>query len=154
HAGPVRRQFSGRRSDPQRQRGVAGDRRLASRAPARATVTYAALGPRLTTKNLHRSGGILPRGLRAGLFGLSDDERGWAARAGLLGHRCADGERASMTEEEWLVSTAPIAMLRQLRHKVGLRKLRLFSCACCQRIGNLIPEPWRYAVELSERYAE
>jgi hypothetical protein len=59
-----------------------------------------------------------------------------------------------MTETEWLASDNPNAMLRHLRHKVGLRKLRLFSCACCRRIWHQIPEPWRRAVELSERYVE
>lgn len=60
-----------------------------------------------------------------------------------------------MTEEEWLTSADPDALLDFLGKGPSERKRRLFACACCRRIWPLIPdERARRLVELSERYAD
>jgi hypothetical protein len=60
-----------------------------------------------------------------------------------------------MTEVEWSACTDSIPMLEFLRGKASDRKLRLFACACCRDIWDLIPsEPSRTAVEASEEYAD
>lgn len=60
-----------------------------------------------------------------------------------------------MTEAEWLECTDPVLMLAFLRGKASNRKLRLFACACCRDIWNLIQSgAGRRAVEASEEYAD
>jgi hypothetical protein len=60
-----------------------------------------------------------------------------------------------MTEADWLASAEPDGMLEYLRGKVSDRKLRLFACACCWRVGHL---PWdaasRTAVRVAEEFAD
>src|SRR5262245_812908 len=43
-----------------------------------------------------------------------------------------------MNETEWRTATDPNRMLHHLRDKGGERKLRLFACACCRRVGRLL----------------
>jgi hypothetical protein len=60
-----------------------------------------------------------------------------------------------MTEQEWLASSAPNKLLMYLTPAASDRKLRLFACACCRRMWDLLPEgPCRWAVETSERFAD
>src|SRR6516164_1297081 len=60
-----------------------------------------------------------------------------------------------MTQQEWQVCNAPDLMLTYLTAAASDRKLRLFACACCRLIWNLLPEgPSRLAVEASERFAD
>jgi hypothetical protein len=57
-----------------------------------------------------------------------------------------------MTEAEWLACEDPRPMLFDLADK---RKLRLFACAACRRIWELMPDDaCREAIEASERYAD
>src|SRR5205085_9131094 len=44
----------------------------------------------------------------------------------------------AMTEAEWLGGTDCRAMLRSLRGRASDRKLRLFACACWQRLRHLL----------------
>ncbi|MGF1577852.1 MAG: hypothetical protein ACFCD0_00655 [Gemmataceae bacterium] len=44
-----------------------------------------------------------------------------------------------MTEQEWWACTEPREMLEYLRQQTSVRKLRLFSSACCRRILHLVP---------------
>jgi hypothetical protein len=60
-----------------------------------------------------------------------------------------------MTEAEWLACSAPDLMLTYLTAAASDRKLRLFACACCRHIWDLLPEgASRRAVEDSERFAD
>jgi hypothetical protein len=60
-----------------------------------------------------------------------------------------------MTEADWLESVDPGRMLAVVRGKISDRKLRLFGCACCRRIWQLLPDPRsRRAVESAERLAD
>jgi len=60
-----------------------------------------------------------------------------------------------MTETEWLACDDPATMLRASQGHVSERKLRLFACACCRRVGAALTEAedWR-AIEVAERYAD
>ena len=60
-----------------------------------------------------------------------------------------------MTEAEWLACDDPTSMVDRLRGRVADRKLRLFFCACCRRLWQLLPdERSRAAIDAAERYAE
>lgn len=60
-----------------------------------------------------------------------------------------------MKEKDWLTCTDPIKMLRSLRGKTSDRKLRLFACACCRRIGHFLEHPEiPILIEFVERIAE
>jgi hypothetical protein len=67
-----------------------------------------------------------------------------------------------VTEQEWLESGDPVAMLTHLggqrrpsRTKAGKRRLRLFACACLRRQWDLIGRPQvRDGVVVCERYAD
>jgi hypothetical protein len=69
-----------------------------------------------------------------------------------------------MQEHEWLASLDPAAMLSWLTKPAGPanpriypsdRKLRLFACACCRQVWNLLTDPRsRRAVEVAERWAD
>ncbi len=75
-----------------------------------------------------------------------------------------------MTESEWLACSRPTLMLRHLlgtdyprvrdveafpNCKGSARQLRLFACACYDRVRHLLPQPLaQAAVEVAERVAE
>jgi hypothetical protein len=60
-----------------------------------------------------------------------------------------------MIETEWLTCQDPEMLLKFLWDSTSGRKLRLFGCACCRRIWDLIPEGWgQYALELAERFPD
>jgi hypothetical protein len=60
-----------------------------------------------------------------------------------------------VTEAEWLAGTDLAPLLGFLGPSAGERKLRLFCCACCRRIWDLLTDPRsRRAVEVAERYAD
>lgn len=59
-----------------------------------------------------------------------------------------------MTEAQWMHSTDLSAMLETLGGEVSDSKLRLFACACCRRIWELIDtDLHRRAVEYAEWFA-
>jgi hypothetical protein len=60
------------------------------------------------------------------------------------------------TEEEWLASTDPVALLRRAQFRSMLRrKSRLFAVACCRRIWDLmVDDRSRQAVDVAERHAD
>jgi hypothetical protein len=59
-----------------------------------------------------------------------------------------------MVASEWPVCTNPLAMIDALPQDFSSRKLRLFCCACCRRIWDLLDETCRRTVEVSELYAD
>src|SRR5262249_43822178 len=60
-----------------------------------------------------------------------------------------------MTESEWFECSTPAALLDLLNDRASKRKLRLFACACCQRIRHLFAnDRLDRLLELSEQYAE
>jgi hypothetical protein len=61
--------------------------------------------------------------------------------------------KAKMDSRIWR-GTDRAARLRFLDQPPNARKLRLFSCACCFRMGRWLDERGRAAVELAERYAD
>ncbi|HEY1187738.1 MAG TPA: hypothetical protein VGE74_08780 [Gemmata sp.] len=60
-----------------------------------------------------------------------------------------------MNESLWRDCAEPTPMLEFSQSLAGDRKLRLFACACCRRIWDLMTTPSsRTAVEIAERFAD
>jgi len=60
-----------------------------------------------------------------------------------------------VTEQEWLACDDPVAMWMFARAKVSDRKGRLFACACCRQVWELMTDPRsRAVVEFVERHAD
>jgi hypothetical protein len=60
-----------------------------------------------------------------------------------------------MTEAEWLACKDPAALIKALGRNPSKRKRRLFGCACCRRIWDLIPdEQGQAAVMAAEQFAD
>ncbi len=62
-----------------------------------------------------------------------------------------------MTEKEWLECVDPDKLLwaPQLRNKISERKQRLFACACCRRMWNLLTDDRsRAIVQIAEEYSD
>lgn len=63
--------------------------------------------------------------------------------------------RAARTADEWRSSRDPATLLECLRGTARERSLRLFACACCRAVWDLIPEgPHRRLVAVIEAYAD
>jgi hypothetical protein len=60
-----------------------------------------------------------------------------------------------VTEKEWLAATDPAPMLAFLRGRVSERKFRLFSVACCRRLGPLLKDTRvTTALDMAEQHAD
>ena len=60
-----------------------------------------------------------------------------------------------MDEIEWFGGSDPTRMLEFLHGNANSRKLRLFACACCARIGHLfVNDHDREALGAAERFAD
>jgi hypothetical protein len=64
-----------------------------------------------------------------------------------------------MKEAQWNSSTDPGAMLRSLRarrqNRPSERKMRLYCCACCRRLGPLLRDRrFQKAIDVAERHAD
>lgn len=63
--------------------------------------------------------------------------------------------RVAETEDAWRKGRDPATLLETVRERASARKLRLFACACCRRIGELIPEgPHRALLDVVEAFAD
>jgi hypothetical protein len=60
-----------------------------------------------------------------------------------------------MSGDEWDICSDPTPMLEFLRGKASDRKLRLFACACCRRIGHMIINPQALnLLKVAEQFAD
>jgi hypothetical protein len=59
-----------------------------------------------------------------------------------------------MTEAEWLACADPGPMLEFLRGKISDRKLRLFACACCWRVRDLLTAAGEAGLRAAEQFAD
>jgi hypothetical protein len=60
-----------------------------------------------------------------------------------------------MTEQDWTYCIDPGAMERFLQQKTSARKARLYACACCRHIWEVMTDARsRHAVEVAEAYAD
>src|SRR5262245_49653812 len=60
-----------------------------------------------------------------------------------------------MTEGRWFSAKHPVRLWPFVRGDRNARKLRLFGCACCRRLGNLVTDARSLAaIELAERFAD
>jgi hypothetical protein len=60
-----------------------------------------------------------------------------------------------MTEAEWLACDFTDPMLVFIQEEASQRKLRLFACACCRRIWQLLTdEQSQKTIEIAERFAD
>jgi hypothetical protein len=60
-----------------------------------------------------------------------------------------------MTEVEWQTGTNPMLLLRFVLKRFEERKVRLFTCACCQRVVHLMKDERSLeALQCAERLAE
>jgi hypothetical protein len=60
-----------------------------------------------------------------------------------------------MTEAQWFGMRQPASLWSVVGGKRNARELRLFSCGCCRRLGDLIAdERARGAIDVSERFAD
>jgi hypothetical protein len=73
------------------------------------------------------------------------------------------GVKKNMTEQQWLESADPAAMLDFLmkkerwafvRSKLSSRKLRLFACGCLRPVSQTGCAAFQRAIEVAERYAD
>jgi hypothetical protein len=63
--------------------------------------------------------------------------------------------RAARTEDEWRSSSDPALLLETVRGPAAVRKQRLFACACCRGVWDLLPEgPHRGLLAVIEAYAD
>src|SRR3954468_22720052 len=92
-------------------------------------------------------------------------DAGWSiwcwARSSPAGRvRFREAGAATMTEKQWLRKTGDWDLFYDMCRWLGerrtpRRKHRLWGCACCYRLGELMPDPRSLrAVETSERYAD
>src|SRR4051812_1490411 len=59
-----------------------------------------------------------------------------------------------MTEKEWLTCADPAPMIEFIRHTASDRKLRLFACAVCRRMGHRIENAGTEALAVAEHFAD
>jgi hypothetical protein len=52
-----------------------------------------------------------------------------------------------MTEQEWTFSANPRAMERFLQHRTSARKARLYACACCRHVWELVLDSRRHLTQ-------
>jgi hypothetical protein len=60
-----------------------------------------------------------------------------------------------ITEAQWLAAPSLYPYCTAVEKKQNARKMRLFGCACCRRLGNLLSDPRSLAaIEVAELFAD
>lgn len=61
-----------------------------------------------------------------------------------------------ITEAKWSAAVGMewLVLFTRTHTNASKRKARLYGCACCRRIWDDIPEPWRAVVEILERFGD
>jgi hypothetical protein len=73
----------------------------------------------------------------------------------IRGLRLGQAHEEPSLPADWLTCTDLARMLEHFADHTSARKRRLFACACCRKMWDLLVDPCsRSAVELAERYAD
>ncbi|VTR94744.1 Uncharacterized protein OS=Sorangium cellulosum (strain So ce56) GN=sce5710 PE=4 SV=1 [Gemmata massiliana] len=63
--------------------------------------------------------------------------------------------KAPVTETQWLVAGSWFPVCEAVQRRQNARKMRLFGCACCRRLGNLLTDERSFsAIEVAEQFAD
>ncbi len=63
--------------------------------------------------------------------------------------------KTPITETQWLTAGSWFPVCEAVQRRQNARKMRLFGCACCRRLGNLLTDERSFvAIEVAEQFAD
>ena len=63
--------------------------------------------------------------------------------------------KTPVTENQWLAAGSWFPVCEAVRRRQNARKMRLFGCACCRRLGDLLADERSFAaIEVAEQFAD